>query len=199
LADHAGNIGGIVTKQLTGRTGKQRAGAGTRAATRADGEDAGPEMKVLAPGEQPDLGDPGDDELEADDYAEPVPESLTFTTKPRPEQADAGEEELAGPEEVRFMLDGEEMVAIRPASASFVFLSLVAARSRSDPDKAADVINFLDDCFDQPTAIRIAHRLRDRADPFGFENLMPIMEKLLEIWAPPQQRARPARHRTRRR
>jgi hypothetical protein len=201
----------MATRQLAGARTSQPSTPGR--GRRANAEEAA-EGTVLRPGQLPadspdeDYGDGGPggddaDELEddLDDDGEgdgeeqpPVPASLTFTTAPKQRRSD-----LVGPKQVAFMLDGVRLVAVRPAEASFVYLSLAGARSRPTPDKMADVVNFLDDCFDEASGAHLAARLRDTADDFDFEDMFSIMEKLLAKWTPRQGGPRPARQRGRRR
>lgn len=144
-----------------------------------------------------DLGEE-DDEVydiygDEEEDQEPVPDGLVFTTaaKPKPK--------TEGPDTVTFELDGERMVAVRPVDDAFVLLTAAGARSMPSPEKTAAIINFLDECFDEPTAMRIRDRLLDHDDPFDFKDgLMPILEKLLRIWTNAkrgrsQRRRRPGR------
>lgn len=104
-------------------------------------------------------------------------ELLSFTTATR--EADP---ELDGNRTLRFLLDGEELTAVRPKDSAFMFLAIASARTASLSDKINAVATFLDVALDERSSRRVHDRMMDPEDALELEDLIPILETIISRW-----------------
>lgn len=84
-------------------------------------------------------------------------------------------------EKIPFTLDGVEYHAYPPTEGQVAIV--IAAESGSladDNERIAAEVDFMFGLFDDETHAALKRRLLDRNDPFGFEDLMNIMEAVIE-------------------
>jgi hypothetical protein len=77
----------------------------------------------------------------------------------------------------------KSITAYKPSDGQFAMLLANVGRGTSEPEKIAGFINFVIAIMDDDGADYLAHRLLERKDPFGVEQMQEIMEWLVEEWS----------------
>lgn len=126
-----------------------------------------------------------------------IPDELTFTTATKEQPPEKADDDRRIP----FKVDGEVYYARRPRKLAEVMtmVSRAAARRASLPDQMWAVLDFLDKVIEPESARLLMDRYDDDDDPFGVEDLLQIMERLVTRLAQDGTTGRPAPARARRR
>lgn len=86
-------------------------------------------------------------------------------------------------EELPFKVDGQVYTAIRPPESAFIFVTTAAARSTPTHEKMKSIIEFLGEALTEESGTRLRDRLLDPADDFEFDDLLPILQKIVRHWS----------------
>jgi DNA polymerase III epsilon subunit-like protein len=125
---------------------------------------------------------------------------LEFTTKPKSEKEDTGDDIPPFP----FRVDGVEMVASKPKDALIAQLAPIQSRRTSAVMKVKLALDFLDDCLAEPGKSLLRDRLLDPADDLDADDCIEMLHAIGDYWTEQQKKtnaaaAKPARKRTPRR
>lgn len=101
-----------------------------------------------------------------------------FTTAAKEAAKDQPDEYLP------FEIDGVELRSYRPTDGQFALLmAAMAGDFAGGAEQAATLINFFLSVLDEEGRRYITHRLMDRSDSFGLENVTAILEWMTEEWS----------------
>jgi hypothetical protein len=106
---------------------------------------------------------------------------LEFTTTPKTDPA-ADDAAAGGTPPFRCLLDGVELVAVKPKDALIAEIAPVSSRRTPPLQKLKLALNFLDDCLQEPGRSYVAGRLLDRDDDLDVDDVMPILDAIGEHW-----------------
>jgi hypothetical protein len=95
------------------------------------------------------------------------------------------------PEQIRetvvFVLDGEELHAIRPKGGVMLQLAIKAKGANDEFEQAIIVDGFLEDVMEPDTAERLRERLYDPNDAFDLDTMGEIINALQARWGKDQR------------
>lgn len=109
----------------------------------------------------------------------------------------AVKEKAGEDEQIDVPIDGVIYTAYKPTDGQFAFVMATTGKHASSQDQIAGQINFFLSLFEKEDADALAHRLLDRTDPFGMDEVSEIMSEMLEDWTgrPTQQSSASSRSR----
>lgn len=157
----------------------------------ADDDEALTGRIATPPDQDPDSAEIDLDDDEDEDEPEVSPD-LVFTTSVKDRKDSQTGESLP------FRIDGQTYYAERPPESAFIFVTQAAARSTPTADKMRCIIEFIGEALTEESGIRIKDRLLDAADDFEFDDLLPILQKLVRHWSKTTKSNRPGQARSRR-
>lgn len=112
-----------------------------------------------------------------------IPADLQFTT------TDRAPREITDDDFLALTVDGQELGAWRPDEAMWTILLASLSSAATTADRAQAILQFVDHTLDDESKLYVRHRLMDRGDAFDVEILAKIVEKLIQKWTPPTNRA----------
>lgn len=83
----------------------------------------------------------------------------------------------------QFTIDGHPVKCFRPTDGQIAIYMAETGRHASVNDRTAAVINLFMSLFNEEDQSYLAHRLLDRDDPFGTEQIAEILNAMLEDWS----------------
>lgn len=98
-------------------------------------------------------------------------------------------------EDLPFALDGVDYVLRAPKRTQLAFLVATSAASRTDADRIAAMLDFIEAALEPPGNEKIRVRLLDRDDPLELEHMVEVFNWALEQWSgrPPTSAAASSR------
>ena len=101
----------------------------------------------------------------------------SFTTEG---QTSAPFNEDVGP--LKFLLDDVEYTALPPTETQFALMMAAMSDDRPTEEGIAAILDFFLGMFSPEEAAMLKQRLRDRDDPFNFQNMYDILAGVVEEW-----------------